>query len=302
MAHDLGFLVATAQEVLRREGGLAHLQRFLQAGLSRNDVGRLRHLGVLVRPRIGWYMDPAAHPEAVRAVRTGGVLGCVSAAATYGIVIPDGLDGRTHVSVLPRTTRMRESDDQTKQVHAGDDPTVRLHWERRIEPVHGWRVSAADALMQMAHCTSIRWLTAAVDCARNETYAPATISESSLALLRDALPAHLVAAVDRSDPLAEAAGETFIRLEAGDRHIPWRSQAWLTSRYRADGFVDEWLPVESDGIKHHSGDAVIRDRERDSVLSYLGAQPLRFAHNVAIHDTAYVGDVIERVWRRGRAG
>lgn len=260
MAHELGTRVAIAQEVLRRGGGLAQLQRFLEAGLTRNDVGRLRHLGVLVRARIGWYVDPAAPREAVRAVRTGGVLGCVSAAVTYGIVVPDGLDGRTHVSLTPTTTRMRKADDRTQHVHAGEDPSVRLHWERRIEPVRGWRVSPADALLQMAHCASVRWLTAAIDCARNATYSPATISPRSLQVLRTALPSHQVAAVDRSDPLAEAAGETFIRLEADDRHIPWRSQAWLTSRYRADGLADEWLPVESDGITRHSASANLTRR------------------------------------------
>ena len=95
-------------------------------------------------------------------------------------------------------------------------------------------------------------------------------------------------------------GETFIRLEAEDRRIPWRSQAWLTTLYRSDGLVDEWLPVESDGIKHHSGKAVVRDRERDAVIASFGHPPLRFTHNAAVRETAYVGDVIEQVWRRGR--
>jgi very-short-patch-repair endonuclease len=124
------------------------------------------------------------------------------------------------------------------------------------------------------------------------------MTAASTVLLRAGLPRHLIAAVDRSDPLAESVGETFIRLEAEDRHIPWRSQAWLTSLYRTDGLVDEWLPIESDGVKHHSGKAVVRDRERDAVLAYLGRQPLRFTHSSAVRETAYVGDVIEQVWRR----
>lgn len=300
MTRDAAQLIAAATAVLRREGGLAPLRRFVEAGLSGTDMGRLRHLGAVVRPRIGWYLDPAAPQSAVEAVRVGGRLTCVSAAETYGIFVPEGLDGRTHVWVPPDSTRMRRSDDATRHVHAGEDRHVRVHWERPLQPMRGWRVSPADALLQMAHCTDVRWLTAAVDSARNERDGPPVITGVETALLREALPADRVAAVDRSDPLAEAVGETFLRLESEDRGMPWRSQAWLTSIYRSDGLIEEWLPVESDGIKHHSGKAVLRDRERDAVIAYLGTPPLRFAHTTVVRDTAYVGDVIERVWRRGR--
>jgi len=302
MARHPATLAAIAHDVLRRNDGLAPLREFAAAGLSGTEMGRLRHLGVVRRPRIGWYLDPAAPPEAIRAVTVGGVLGCVAAAASYGIFIPEGLDGRTHVSVAPDLTRMRRSDDAGRHVHAGQDERVRLHWEQRIEPVRGWRVSPADALLQMAHCTSVRWLTAAVDSARNATGGSPVMSSASTAALRSALPANRVDAVDRSDALSESVGETFIRLEVGDRRIPWRSQAWLTRLYRTDGLVDDWLPVESDGIKHHSGKAVVRDRERDAVIAYLGTPPLRFTHNSAVRETAYVGDVIEQVWRRGARG
>jgi very-short-patch-repair endonuclease len=300
MTRDRAMLLATARDVLRRNDGVAHLRRFVEAGLTGPDLGHLRHLGAVGRARIGWYVDPALPPDAIRAVRVGGVLGCVSAAASYGIFVPEGLDGRLHVSVQPDLTRMRRSDDARQHVHAGEDASVRLHWDPRLEPVRGWRVSPADALLQMAQCATVRWLTAAVGSARNTAGGAPVMSEESTGLLRRALAAHQVAAVDRSDPTAEAAGETFIRLELEDRRIPRRPQAWLTSLYRADLLVDEWLPVESDGVKHHSGRAVVRDRERDAVLAYLGRQPLRFTHVSAVRETAYVGDVIEQVWRRGR--
>ncbi len=230
------------------------------------------------------------------------MLGCVSAARTYGITLPEGLDGRRHVSLVPDATRLRSAADPSRQVRAHQDPAVRLHWERRIEPSRGWRVAPADALAQMAQmaqCTSLRWLTAAVDSARNATYAAPIMAPSSLPVLRSAFPARLVAAVDRSDPLAESSGETFIRLEARDRGMPIVSQQWLTELYRSDHYVEGWLPIESDGIRNHSG--VFVDRSRDSVLSWFGHPPLRFTQKQAVRDTAWVGDVIERVGRRGRA-
>lgn len=301
MASDVVLLRVVAAEVLRAGQGLAHLQRFLEAGLSRTDVGRLRHLGALVRPRIGWYLDPVAPAEAVEAVRVGGVLGCVSAARSYGITLPEGLDARRHVSLVPDATRLRSASDPPYHVYAHQDPTVRLHWERRVESTRGWRVSPADALAQMGQCASLRWLTAAIDSARNATYANPIMDPSSLPVLRAALPDRLVTAVDRSDPLAESSGETFIRLESEARRLPIVSQQWLTELYRSDHYVDGWLPVESDGIKNHSGVFVERDRARDSVLSWFGHPPLRFTQKQAVRDTAWVGDVIERVWRRGRA-
>ncbi len=208
MTKDLGLLRVIAGQVLAANHGLAHLQRFLGAGLVGPDLGRLRHLGLVVRGRIGWYLEPTAPPEAVAAVCTGGVLGCVSAAIGHGMTVPELLDGRTHVSLPPDATRLRRSTDPTRRVHVGEDGRVVLHWERRTEPLRGWRVSPADALGQMARCTTHRWLTAAVDSARNGTYAAPIMDPASLPVLRAALPEHLRSAVDRSDPLAESSGET----------------------------------------------------------------------------------------------
>lgn len=300
MARDPALLLSAARRVLRDHHGLAHASAFFRAGLSGPDLGRLRHLGALIRPRIGWYLEPAAPPDAQAAVRVGGVLGCISAAVSYGIAVPGGSDGRVHVSVPPDLTRMRHSADARQHVHAGVDRSVRLHWEQRCEGSAGWRVSPADAIAQMAACTTVRWLTAAVDSARNSRGGPPVMAPASLPVLRAALPEHLRVAIDRSDAAAESSGETFIRLEVEDRRIPVRSQAWLTELYRADHLVDEWLPVESDGIKHHAGKAVEQDRRRDAVLGYLGTHPLRFTQRMAVEDTAFVGDVIERTWRRGR--
>lgn len=302
MTTDLGLLRAVAAEVLRAGQGLAATRHFFAAGLTGDDLGRLRHLGAVKRPRIGWYLDPAAPPEAEAAVRVGGVLGCVSAAITYGMTVPERLDGRTHVCLPPDVTRLRRSTDPARRMHAGNDPRVRLHWERRAEPARGWRVSPADALAQMAACTTVRWLTAAIDSARNSTYAAPIMEPGSLPVLRAALPERLAVAVDRSDPLAESSGETFIRLESEDRGIPIVSQVWLTTAYRTDHQVEGWLPVESDGVKNHSGKAVERDRARDSVLAWYEHPPLRFTQNAAVRETVWVGDVIEQVWRRGRPG
>ena len=301
MAIDRTLPLETARAVLDDHQGLAHLQRFVEAGLTPLQVAHLRKLGALVRPRIGWYADPAVPAAGVRAVRVGGALGCTSAAATWGIVVPEHLD-RLEVSIVPGTTRQRRSDDPTRRAWASSEPGVRWHWEQRAEPAAGWRVSPLDAILQLASCVEWRWLVAAIDSARCTAQHAPLLSEAGTERLRALLPHHLRSAVDRSDPRSETSGETMVRLAAEDAGVPFVPNAWVTSAYRPDGLVDGWLPVEIDGMATHSGpEAIERDRLKDATIAQFGTHPLRFTQNQAIRDTAWVVETIRRVWLRGSA-
>jgi hypothetical protein len=220
---------------------------------------------VLVRPRIGWYIEPTAPATAVAAVTVGGLLGCTSAAASWGVVVPERSERRLEVSIEPGTTRLRRSDDPKRRARAGSEPDVRWHRERRSDPPQGWRVSPLDAILQMAACVEWRWLVAAIDSARCTAQHAALLDESQVRRLRELLPAHLRSAVDRSDPRSETSGETMVRLAAEDAGIPFVPGAWVTSGYKPDGLVDGWLPVEIDGMATHAGrEAGERDRERSA--------------------------------------
>jgi hypothetical protein len=287
--------------VLAEAGGVAHLQRFLEAGITRNQVAHLLKVGALLRPRVGWYADPVLPAEAVRAICVGGVLGCTSAAASRGIVVPEGAGRSLQVSIQPGTTRLRRSDDPRQRARAGADRAVRWHWERCVTRRGAWRVSPVDAILQMAACVEFRWLVAAVDSARCTAQHPALIDAQDAAVLRRALPEHLRTAVDRSDPRSETSGETFVRLELEDRGVPFEPNRWLTTAYRPDGIVDDWLPVEVDGMATHgTPEALERDHERDGTIALYSVPPLRFSQSAAVRDTASVADTIEAVWRRGR--
>ena len=302
MTTDHALLVGTARRVLAEHHGIAHLQRFLEAGLSREQVAHLRHRGLLIRPRIGWYADPAVPMSGVRAVTVGGALGCTSAAASWGIVVPEHAGDRLEVSLVPGTTRQRRSDDATRRAWAVSEPRVRWHWEQRAAPAAGWRVSPIDAILQLAACVEWRWLVAGIDSARCAAQHPSLLSEAEVARLRSLLPEHLRSAVDRSDPRSETSGETMVRLAAEDAGIPFVPNQRVTSAYRADGLVDGWLPVEIDGMASHSGaDAVEQDRTRDATIAQFGTPPLRFTQNHAIRRTAWVVDTIRAVWLRGSA-
>ncbi len=112
--------------VMRRNGGLAPLRVLLESGFHRHEVAYLLKRGLLVRPRIGWYAAPSAPPEAFRAVRVGGLLGCVSAAVLLGIVTPDRQEaGCTSASLsTPRASdaamiRSRARSRATRRTSAG---------------------------------------------------------------------------------------------------------------------------------------------------------------------------------------
>lgn len=294
-------LVPVVRKVLADAGGVAHLQRFLAAGITRNQVSHFMKIGVIVRARVGWYADPAIPKEAIRAVCVGGLLGCTTAAASWGIVVPEGAARRLQVSIQPGTTRLRRSDDATRRARAGSERSVRWHWERRVTAPGSWRVSAVDAILEMASCVEFRWLVAAIDSARCTAQHPALIDSEGLSLLRRTLPEHLRAAVDRSDPRSETSGESFVRLELEDRGIPFEPNQWLTTAYRPDGIVGGWLPVEVDGMKTHgSPEALELDHERDGTIALFTMPPLRFSQTKAVRETTFVADSIEAVWRRGR--
>ena len=266
------------------------------------NVAHLRHLGVLGRPRIGWYTDPTLPDAGIRAVRVGGALGCTSAATSWGIVVPEHAEERLEVSLVPGTTRLRRADDAARRAWSTSEPDVRWHWERRAEPVVGWRVSPIDAILQLASCVEWRWLVAAIDSARCAAQHPALLSDVDVARLRELLPEHLRSAVDRSDPRSETSGETMVRLAAEDAGIPFVPNVPVTSAYRPDGLVDGWLPVEIDGLKTHSGaQAVEQDRTRDATIAQFGTHPLRFTQNHAIRQTAWVIETIRLAWIRGSA-
>ncbi len=290
--------LATAH--LAQHGGVAHISAFLTAGLTRHQVAALFRRGVLTRPRVGWYADPALPFDAVRAVRVGGVLGCVSAAKSYGLPVPDAAgDDAVDVSLAGNAGRLRHSRDRTWHVAAGQEDGIRLHWHPRLEAVAGYRVALVDALLQLAFCVPFAWLVAALDRALHVPRDGAPLlSARSLALLRAALPERLRTACDLADGQAESPIETLVRLGLIERGIAFTLQAWVLPIHRVDFLLGDRLVVEVDGRRYHDDpEAFERDRARDAMLAAWGFRVLRFSYRQVTEELPWVLDVIEAVVR-----
>lgn len=281
--------------VLRGGDGVVHLQGLLRAGYSRRHVAALHRTGALLRPRIGWYCSPGLPSEAVRAIRIGGVLGCVSAAASYSMPVPERSGAVLHVSVAENAARLRDSVDGDRRA-AGAEAGVRLHWHPRLRPVRGHRVAPLDALLQLADCTPEPWLVAALDRALHSPMGEAPlVLPAELEELRAALPERARIAVDRADGRVESATETFVRLGLRDAGVEFQMQVQVLG-FRVDFLLSGWLVLEIDGSTHHSGaEAFAADRARDAALARIGFRVLRFSYRQVVDDWPWVLDVIRAV-------
>lgn len=261
---------------MRQLNGVAHIQDLLEAGFTRHQVAAMKNGGELIRPRIGWYVSPEISPEVVRAVRVGGMLGCCSAIASYGLPAPT--DRRLHVALDPGASRLRSSKNPTAHPPAGSERGVLLHWRDRHVPHERFRVGLVDALHQMSVCAPFEWTVAAIDAARlRSAGAPPLLDEVSLQRLRRVCSESGRRAADLSIDSSESVLETMVRLRLADSGVDLRVQVPI-GKYRADIVLDGWLVIECDGEHHSTVTRFASDRERDAYFTTAGYRVLRFSY------------------------
>ncbi|BDZ46967.1 hypothetical protein GCM10025866_28760 [Naasia aerilata] len=264
---------------MRRLEGVAHLQELIAAGFSRYQVAAMMRQGQLLRPRIGWYVAPWHSPDVVRAVRVGGRLTCVSAAASYGLPVPP--DPRVHVCLPRNASRLRASSDG-RRVAAGQDRSVVWHWSDTAG--QRFRVDLVEALREASTCVPAGWFVGMVDAGRRPDGGPPLLPAESLEELRSLMPRDKRGLLGRSDPAAESVLESLMRVGLEDAGVFAETQVVLGS-FRVDFLLDGWLVIECDGGRHHSGPVEFeRDRRRDAALSRLGYRVLRFSYRQIVED------------------
>ncbi|MFD1720915.1 endonuclease domain-containing protein [Amnibacterium endophyticum] len=283
---------AIALGVLERNGGVARIDAFLAAGLTRHQVAAIFRRGVLDRPRNAWFVDPALPWQAKHAIRVGGILACLSAAASYGLPVPPEAWRRIHVLVPHNAPRRRHNRDKRRYVAPDEDLEVELHWSPDDGMLPGWRTSLVETLVAMSACVPLDWWIAAIDAARHRPRdRPALLDAQAFRRLRALVPGRLVEHLGLVDALSGSCIETLLRLGLIRRGIgPFVLQFSPT----ANEFVDFLLPgkliVEVDGEAFHDPQ---QDALRDARFRGLGYRVLRFTYSDVVDRLDQVLDQIQ---------
>lgn len=237
-----------------------------QQGHSRRSIQAAVRRGALIHARRDCYVPAEAHDDAVRAVRVGGRLTCLSLLALLGVFVLE--NRRLHVHVHPTAGRLRSPHSRSEPLDAARSADVRLHWSHLAEPVGAaCAVSVIDALIHAVQCQHPRAAVATLDSALHTNL----ITPEQLVDVFAALPARFGSLLGLIDGRAESGPETLVRLMARMLGCEIQLQRQFEGVGRVDLVLDGWLVVECDSERFHADwTAQVRDRERDVALAAQG--------------------------------
>jgi very-short-patch-repair endonuclease len=267
MFADTSALIVTTQQFL----GAGVLGRQLRA-----DVRATR----LLRVRQGHYSLPFADSGALEAVRIGGLLTCVSAAARLGIWVPD--HPFIHVAMRHEASRMRSPRDRFTALSVDNRDGCELHWWPWIDAdsasLHS--VGPLDALAAIIRCQPRRLAVAALDSALFEK----KVDVAGLRRVFASVPDRYAPLLDDVDGQSMSGIESIVRLMVRDAGLRCEIQV----RFRGIGIVDlvveRCVVIETDGRRNHDGAAnQRRDYDRDLALAALGFTVVRCDYPEVMH-------------------
>ncbi|AQA02041.1 hypothetical protein BVC93_05900 [Mycobacterium sp. MS1601] len=264
--------------ILAANGGVVSASQLRAEGWSR---GQIRSHG-LVPVRRGWYASRFADPLVVRAVSSGGVLGCVSALRRFGVWVPDSA---LHVRYSHRARRSR--------------PGTRSCHPYRLDPPIIGAVDPMDiAVASAANCLDAEGLVVILDSMLNKRVIDMPDARAIVAASRFA---HLDLA-ERCDAKSESGTETLIRLRLRACKIRLRSQVGIQGVGRVDFLVGDRLIIEADSREHHAS-KYQSDRTRDRTAIGLGFLVIRLTYEDVVYRWDMVlADILAVVRRRAHLG
>lgn len=227
--------------------------------------------GTLIRVRRGHYAIPGLEPRAWQAVRIGGVLTCLSAAAAYGIWVPPHLEA--HVAIKRNAARLRSPRFRYERLTAENRRGCTLHWWPLMEPVGAHTVSIADCLAHLIRCQPRSIAVAALDSALHT----GAITRGGLRRILDAVPAGFAGLAADVDHRAMSGLESIVRLLLKDAGLAVEPQVSFPGVGAVDLVVEDCVVVETDGKEFHDAPEFRkRDYRRDARLAALEYTVLRF--------------------------
>jgi hypothetical protein len=275
--------------VLRRD-------ELLAAGATSRSLTAAVRFGHLIRLRNGHYCLPGCDADVQRAVRIGGVLGCVSALASYGVFAYD--TSHTHLHVKDNMSRLRAPTRSRVPLTAGNRAGAVLHWsEQLLDPDGGepHRVSLMDALYQSLLCQHPWHALASIDNALHL----GLIGEHGVRALFRRAPRRLAYLEPLVDGRAESGQETVLRMLVVGLGLPYELQVLIDDVGRVDILVAGCLVLEADSREAHEGwELHVRDRGRDLALARRGLASLRPAYQHTMKQPQLVRDAISGLVRQ----
>lgn len=251
-------------------GGIATRQQLIAAGCSGYDLTRAVRRGALRRLRQARYASSAALPDAMVAVRVGGMLAGPSAARTYGLW--SGFDTRVHVSVGQNSARLRTNVPPSfKPTSISADIMARrvcLHWLKGgATPELGpecWRVPLEVCLRQVVEWCDRETAIACLDTALTVRKIPRTTLEKLFE--RSPLADRLL--LGQCTFGSQAGTESIVRQRLHALGIAVRQQVRVSGVGHVDfGVVGTRVVIEVDGRQYHEDPIQFEeDRRRDAEL------------------------------------
>ncbi|AND15566.1 DUF559 domain-containing protein [Rathayibacter tritici] len=262
--------------LLSAAGGIAPSSALTSAGIRRAALEHALSTGRVIRVRRGWYALADAPALELAAVRSGGLLTCVSLLRHLGLWTVER--PALHVALGASSVRA---------VRAG---TVG-HWRRW--PGQGQRSFAQDgigaAILHLLTCVSEMDAIVTVDSALNT----GLLAKEELDALRALAPIGKRALFDLVDGRSQSGLETKTRVSMRRHGVQVRAQVFIPGVGHVDDIIGERLVVESDGYRYHSSLAQFReDRRRDLELARRGYLCLRLDNHQIMDDWARTEDVL----------
>lgn len=253
------------------------------------DQRRLVKAGEFVRICRGWAASPDdLDSPAVRALRAGGRLTCLSGLAYYGVWVPPR--HRLHVARLP---------GRPHRPTGFDWHTSRHHGWQGSGPVQ----SVIECLDEAARHHDAETATIVLDSALNL----GLVSEADVAGVLTRAPYRSARLLTHIDGRSMAGTETRVRLLFQWRNVPVTPQFMIEGLGYADLKVGTSLLIECDSEAHHtSARAHETDRDRDLIANRLGYRVVRLTYHQIMNDwpatAAALLDLIAKGYHRREVG
>ena len=231
--------------------------------------------GFLVRGRRGHYALPTVNRRILEAVRVGGRLGCISAAADVGVFAVD--PSIAHIHLEPNASRLRAPQDRFQRLSVANRTGIELHWDRLVAPEESteYSVGLQDAVIQIFRCQQPRFALASLDNALHLQ----RLALSSVSEIFAALPENLHYLQSWADPRSESGQETVLRFIVRLAGFQFEIQVSISGVGRVDMVIEGCLVIEADSRQFHDGwEAHLRDRTRDCDLAGMSYMSYRAIH------------------------